>query len=1499
MDDQTDPFVPQTTEPPPDELEDATAPRTTLSTPWATPHGPDEAATCAVPAYIGRYQVLRLLARGNFLVYLAYDPEIDRAVAIKIARPGDSAGRRRIMSLAQEARKLEGLNHPRIVRLYEYVPGEAGNAAHAGFIVLEYVEGQTLETLLQEGCPPPRRLAAIIAQVADAVHHAHVHQTGLVHRDLKPSNILLDLQGEPHVCDFGLAVDAEVQRLRRHEVAGTLHYMAPEQVRGETHRLDGRTDIWALGVILYRGLTGKLPFPGRNPNEIFDEILHRDPRPPRMSEPSVCPELERICLRCLSRPMCDRYLTAADLAADLERWLTGITRPHDPHDPARVVPKGLLAFDLEDARFFLNLLPGPRRGDGLPESIRFWKDRIEALEGDKLFGVGLLYGPSGGGKTSFVKAGLIPNLDQGRVRTVYLEATPGSTEAQLEAQLRRLAPALPADADLADSIAILRDDERYQPGGKFCLVLDQFEQWLQARSDEPEGLLVRALRHCDGRRVQALLLVRDDFWMALTRFLRAVEVPLVQGGNAAAVELFDASHARKVLEEFGRALGRLPSAGGTTPDEASRFLDEVIKGLTAPEGRVIPVRLSLFTEVVRHRAWTLETLRTIGGVEGIGVKFLEDRFESESSPHRVHRNAAQAILQALLPPPASVIRGAVRTETELRAASGYAERPGDFAAIMHVLDHELRLVTATDPPEATGQQAGSPPQERPSHEIHYQLAHDYLIRSVRQWLERDQRSTPAGRSRLRLQLVTASWLQHPGRRQLPSLLEWAGILRHVPRGQRSADEQRLMRATARYYTSRVAAALLCIAALAAAGKALRDRDHARALLQSARAADDRKLLALLPDLERYRTLVSAELEAGETAASSGDRPVERALAGVLLYRLAPTSERGRYLRELLLAAPDPDRLALCSETLLTHPDQSGAQELWPVLKDESAAAGRRLRAAAALARLAPQHPDWNTIDPVFARALLLEDRGTIPRWIELLEPALALVVRQLDQDVRASALAPSSREASAAALTEALIRRGTDAAFAGPIAEATPAAFHVLVRGLKRFGRAEGAIDALRAILDEPAADPADQAQRDRQARRQATAAIALLALGHPEHVWPRLRHAGDPRLRSLLIDRLGQFDVSTQPLLDRLRPDVDPIELQGVLLALAEIKARTETGLERVPPDAAGGLVEAARQLYLQHPHPGVHSAAELLLRRWQQQEMLRQCDKLLRKGSSRPKDRRWELGPNNHTLVIISGPMAYRMGSPTGENDRFLYENQHVCRINRSLAVATKEVTIEQYRAFDPKFLPESRYADEPTCPANRGEWLGAVRYCNWLSAQAGIEPDQCCYPVEIGPGMVMSEDSVERCGFRLPTEAEWEYICRAQTETARPFGESQELFSRYAWTWLNSEDRAHPVGLLLPNELGLFDILGNVWEWCQDGPANEDPAGIAPYPPGSNGQPARDRVRSTVIVPGTSRRILRGGAFDYSPLQARSAHRYTVTVDHVEGTMGFRVVRTLPPH
>jgi formylglycine-generating enzyme required for sulfatase activity len=1491
-------------------------------------------AKVQVPEKIGRFRPSRLLGKGNFLVFLARDEENGREVAIKIARPADPFGRKRLLTLAEEAQRLRALDHPGIVRMHEFVAPNlvegAEDPGDDGFIVLEYIEGTTLEELYSNDPPPLEHLVEILVKVADAVHYAHV--AGLVHRDLKPSNILLDSQGNPRVCDFGLAVDEEIQRMRRGEVAGTLPYMAPEQVRGETNRLDGRTDIWSLGVILYRGLTRRLPFRGGSTAEYFEEILHREPRPPRQCRDGIPRELERICLRCLCRPMSERYITAHDFADDLRRWLLqACGEPSSVPAAPPIAPKGLRAFGVEDAGSFLGLLPGPRGSDGIPDSIRFWKTKVEDMDGEGGFCLGLIYGPSGGGKSSFVKAGLLPNLERERVRAIYLEVTPSGTEARILTELRRIVPHLPREGDLADALGILRDDPHVRPREKILLVLDQFEQWLEGRPIDMAAELIRALRQCDGRHVAAILLVRDDFWMATTRLFRAVEIPLVEGSNTGAVELFDARHTRFVLEEFGRSLGLIAADEPRTGGKSAAFLTKAVEGLVEPDGRVMPVRLSLFVEVVRRRPWTVQTLSELGGVEGIGVKFLEEAFDSAlaTPARRLHRKAVESVLKLLLPPPNSMIRGAPRCRRELLEGSGYGDSPDDFAALLQILDHDLRLITATD---LDGVAPGAPPHESRSQfvvgETHYQLAHDYLIRPIRQWVQRNERSSKAGRARLRLEAVTASWLERPRAHQLPSFLEYMGILAHTSRREWSSDERRLMKAAARHYFIRAAAAVAFLGALSWAGMEYRDRMKAHALLHTAMQADAQKLPAILDQLDPYHSVLKSDLEKLE--AEPGENSA-REIASLLLHRHRPTAERAAFLRDCLLSA-DPERIELIRATLQADPLIAGCKDLWNIVHDERADRARRLRAAAALAFLEPGNPDWDKAGPASAEAMLGEPRSEIPHWVGLFRPVLHTLTHTLGEIFRDEHIDASSRAAASEAMAKVLGYLSDASALAelatGPsstslrnliedhgrlnhtnaaivtglaamIADANPDAFRVLTRELERLDRPH-ALVALEKILAETEAQPSDEQAKDRDAGRQANAAVALLVLGRPDRFWPLLRHDNDPRLRCLLIDRLARLQGGIQRVIEHLKErELDSVELQALLMILCEITELSKIEFDHLSQASLTSLVDRVRELYLNHPHPGVHSAAELLLRRMRLGAVLGECDRRLRAGSKRrPAELGWLPGPNGHTLVVVPAPLEFWMGSPDQEATRFPYETRHYVRIPRSIAVTSKEVTIEQYRNFVRDFRQETRYSQGPNCPANLVNFFEAAAYCNWLSKLDGIDESHWCYSKKTESGMVVQAGSVERYGYRLPTEAEWEYLCRAGTDTARPFGSSAELFSRYGWTWLNSEDTTRPVGDLLPNELGLFDVLGNVWEWVHFNQEMKNKDDLPPYPHGTKEEPAGDADSESIIQSFKTWRILRGGAFDYSPAQSRSSHRYAATAEYKEGTISFRVVRTLPP-
>ncbi len=234
-----------------------------------------------------------------------------------------------------------------------------------------------------------------------------------------------------------------------------------------------------------------------------------------------------------------------------------------------------------------------------------------------------------------MKAGLVPRLSGGIVPLV-IEATPLETESRLLRTLQRRYSGLAENQTLITALTALRKGAADLQGQKVLLVFDQFEQWLHAHA-EAETELALALRQCDGAHVQALLLVRDDFSMAVARFMDALEVPIVQGHNFATVDLFSVKHARKVLLKFGQAFGQLPSDSAALTAEQTRFLNEAAEGL-AQAGQIVPVRLALFAEMIKDRPWTPRTLKEVGGTEGVGVAFLERSFSVQANPrHRRHR----------------------------------------------------------------------------------------------------------------------------------------------------------------------------------------------------------------------------------------------------------------------------------------------------------------------------------------------------------------------------------------------------------------------------------------------------------------------------------------------------------------------------------------------------------------------------------------------------------------------------------------------------------------------------------------------------------------------------------------------------------------------------------------------------------------------------------------------------------------------------------------------
>jgi serine/threonine protein kinase len=271
------------------------------------------------PRRIGKFELIEELGLGAFgHVFRARDTELGRTVAIKLLRAGRLATREDLDRFMREARSAARLQHPGLVGLFE--TGETSEGMV--YLVEEFVQGETLTARLRSGRLGFRQAAELVAAVADALDYAHRH--GVIHRDVKPSNIQLDADGLPHLMDFGLAKQDtdESSMTLDGQVLGTPAYLSPEQARGDSRRVDGRSDVYSLGVVLYELLTGERPFRG-NRQMLLLQVLRDEPRPPRQLDHKLPRDLETICLKAMSKAPARRYATARDLADDLRRFLRG------------------------------------------------------------------------------------------------------------------------------------------------------------------------------------------------------------------------------------------------------------------------------------------------------------------------------------------------------------------------------------------------------------------------------------------------------------------------------------------------------------------------------------------------------------------------------------------------------------------------------------------------------------------------------------------------------------------------------------------------------------------------------------------------------------------------------------------------------------------------------------------------------------------------------------------------------------------------------------------------------------------------------------------------------------------------------------------------------------------------------------------------------------------------------------------------------------------------
>ena len=472
----------------------------------------------------------------------------------------------------------------------------------------------------------------------------------------------------------------------------------------------------------------------------------------------------------------------------------------------------------------------------------------------------------------------------------------------------------------------------------------------------------------------------------------------------------------------------------------------------------------------------------------------------------------------------------------------------------------------------------------------------------------------------------------------------------------------------------------------------------------------------------------------------------------------------------------------------------------------------------------------------------------------------------------------------------------------------------------------ETQIRELKQKLQEPMPPENQPAARDSLAKQQAEATIAILKLGQDRPLWTLLRHSSDDSRRTYLIHNLARSGVNPAIIIRRLVTETDVSVRRALILSLGEYTS------DQLPASLRRPLIPRFLRWYRADPDPGIHGAIDWLLRYgqqgenprkldWHQPEALTEVDRSLAGRSAR---REWYVTREGQTMTIIGGPVEFRMGSPDYEVGRMPAsdspkETLHLARIPRSFSIANKEITIGQFQRFldaNPEVKARFTYpgnpdrmarvlkdfSPEPNGPQIAVTWYEAAMYCNWLSKQEGIPESEWVYPTnykDIKDGMQMPRDYLHKTGYRLPTEAEWEDSARAGSVTARFYGTSDKMLQEYAWYSKNppkekndpidpnDPNRAWPVGQLKPNDFGLFDLYGNVWEWCQDRMREDMSAGAV----------IEDREDEVLLVSAKESRSRRGGAFPYGAADQRSADRDTRNAFPIlrRDNVGFRVART----
>ncbi len=606
-----------------------------------SPGGP----ATTVPEIEG-YRMVRMLGQGGMgVVYLAEDTTLNRRVAIKVMTARLAADPSARAFFLREARAMATVEHPHVVRIYSF-----GERSGVAYLVMEYVEGESLaERIRRLGKLPIEEAMLIAFQVTEALETAW--GKGIVHRDVKPANVLIDTRGRAHVGDFGLAkpvaASEDTSLTREGLIVGTPDYLSPEQARGE--KVDFRSDIYSLGVVLYEMLGGVPPFGGATPIAIVAHHLHTPPPPLRERRPDAPAHLSRLVEQMMDKDRERRPASYAELRRMIDEWSGPLTL-WTSGSPFR----GLAAFEFEHAAIFFG------RAQAVGEVVNALRDQAAAGRAFVL-----VLGMSGSGKSSLVRAGVVPSLvQQGAIPEVSLwrravlrpaEAAGDVFDGLAAALMRSEAlPELLADGSTVLEVGrLLRQNPKGaallvrgalsqiaaekkraegrtdQPDVRLIVTIDQMEELFtleRSSAEERRGFIDALSSLARGGRAFVVATLRSDF------FGRCEELPelmaLKQGAGQYHLQ-------PPSLAEVAQMI-RLPARAANLRFEQDKVtqagLDEVLRDAALDQVGHLPLLEFALEELYRQRTpeglLTHAAYASMGGVEGALIRRAEEVFAS-------------------------------------------------------------------------------------------------------------------------------------------------------------------------------------------------------------------------------------------------------------------------------------------------------------------------------------------------------------------------------------------------------------------------------------------------------------------------------------------------------------------------------------------------------------------------------------------------------------------------------------------------------------------------------------------------------------------------------------------------------------------------------------------------------------------------------------------------------------------------------------------------------